>query len=136
MQDPITDQTIERFLYALAYRLNWERVKPEFQDYKHTEEVDFVFANNDLKAAYLEWHQDRDALQTLIHLENARVICNERFYPAYLTKYNTSIAFLQNSISRANTPIHDQGAQMENLLQRIMLVTSRPPHQLVHRMNK
>ena len=123
MQAPTTDQTIERYLHALAYASNWERLKPEFQDYKHTEEWDFVWPDNELRGAYLAWHQDRDALQAFIHLEVARAICNERFYPDYLEKYNTSIVFLQNSISRASTPIH-QSAHIENLLQRIMLVMS------------
>jgi len=123
MQTP-TDQLIERYLYSLAYAHNWERLKSDFQDNAHTQEPVFVEMQNVLIGAYFAWHEDRNALQALIFLEDATDICNERLYTPYLFMYNTSIAFLKECTSRAGTPIHDQDAHIQNLLQRMMLVLS------------
>jgi hypothetical protein len=119
MQAPLTEQTIQDCLNALAYADFRIRIKREFRNLKHTGEWEFVWAENQLRGAYFAWWQNHNALAVLLCLENARVICNERLSPDYLDRYNRAIAFLQESTSRAGTPVHDQGAHIKNLLYRM-----------------
>jgi hypothetical protein len=118
MQAPITEQTIGSCLHKLAYDNNSIRIKPAFQDREHTREWNFVDAGSDLIGAYLAW-QRHNALAALLGLENASVICNERLSRDHLDMYNRAIAFLKDATSRAGTPVHDQGADIKNLLYRM-----------------
>ena len=118
MQAP-TPQTIERYLHELAYASNWDRLKREFIDFEHTQEDAFLSAANNLNGAYLSWFQDRDTGAASLHLENARVICEERLYHNYLQKYNAAVSYFEGMLSRSGTPVHYQDARMQKLILRI-----------------
>jgi hypothetical protein len=111
----LTTQTIEQYLHDLAFDHNWDRIKDEFSGWNHIQSEDFIFAGDDLRGAYFQWAQDRNAEAALTHLENARAICNERLTPAYLLKYNTVVLYFKAMASRAGTPVR-QDAHMRNLL--------------------
>ena len=117
MQAP-TEQTIERYLHDLAYSYNYERLKREFIEFTYTQEPAFRNAAWDLNGAYLSWHQQRDAVAALTHLEKARAICTERLYRDYLRKYNAAVSFFEGMLSRSGTPVQ-QNVHMQNLLLRV-----------------
>ena len=116
-----TAQTIEQYLYDLAFDEIYDRIKNEFNDWDHIHSEAFMFVDDQLTAAYIQWAEHQNALGALTYLESASVICNERLRPAYLLKYNDSVSFLTAESSRASTPVHvaGQGAHMRNLLLRV-----------------
>ncbi len=113
-----TAQTIEQYLYDLAFGDLWQRIEREFLAWEYTHEEAFIFAEDHLRGAYFDWAQDHDALGALSHLDNVRAICNQRLTPAYLLKYNTVVSYFEANASRAGTPVH-QDAHMRNLLLRV-----------------
>jgi cobalamin-dependent methionine synthase I len=113
-----TAQTIEQYLHDLAFGFPWLKIKPEFRKQKYMQEEAFIFADGDLRGAYLMWHQDNDAEAALTCLENASAICNQRLTRAYLLKYNTVVSYFEANASGAGTPVH-QDAHMRNLLLRV-----------------
>jgi hypothetical protein len=114
-----TAQTIEQYLYDLAFDEIYDRIKNEFNDWDHIHSEAFMRADDHLTAAYNQWAQDHNALGALTYLENVSVICNERLQPAYLSKYNDSVSYLTAETSRSSTPVHVQAAHMRNLLLRV-----------------
>ena len=114
-----TAQTIEQYLHDLAYGFPWLKIKPEFNIQKYMQEEAFIFADGDLRGAYLMWHQDNDAEAALTCLENASAICNQRLTDAYKLKYDTVVSYFEGMMSGSGTPVHGQGAHMRNLLLRV-----------------
>ena len=117
MQAP-TPQTIERYLHELAFDSNWERLKREFINFERTQEDAFISAGYALNGAYIRWYHDRDAVAASIHLENARVSCEQRLHHTYLQKYNACVSYFEGMLSRSGTPVH-QDAHMQNLMLRV-----------------
>ncbi len=60
-----TAQTIEQYLYDLAFDHFYDRIKNEFNDWDHIHSEDFYFADGQLTAAYNQWAQDHNALGAL-----------------------------------------------------------------------
>ena len=117
MQAP-TAQTIERYLHDLAFDQPHQRLKREFMDRTYTQQDAFIIADNQLRGAYFDWRDFRNAIATLTQLENAKDICEERLYSEYLSKYNIVVSYLKGRLSRSGTPVQDQGAHLHQLLLR------------------
>jgi hypothetical protein len=121
MEEAPTAQTIEQYLYDLAFDEIYDRIKNEFNDWDHIHSEAFQFADDQLTAAYMQWAEHHNAHGALTYLERVSDICNERLQPAYLSKYNDSVSFLTAESSRASTPVDvdTQGARMQNLILRM-----------------
>ncbi len=111
IQDP-SPQSIQRYLHDLAFDDLWQRIKRDFLDWDHTQEGAFIAAGYNLRSAYYQWHNDRDAFGALNDLDKVRAICNERLTPEYLVMYNTVVSYFEGVNSRSGTPVHDQGVHV------------------------
>jgi hypothetical protein len=61
-----TAQTIEQYLYDLAFDDFYERIEGEFTDWDTIRSEAFRTADNYLTAAYYQWAEDHNALGALI----------------------------------------------------------------------
>jgi hypothetical protein len=87
--------TVERDLRDLAHGPNCDRLKPEFQTWPDTEDLDYEIMNNDLRDAYTSWEHSRDHTTALYHLVNVTEICNERLSLEYLQKHTSSLVYFR-----------------------------------------
>jgi hypothetical protein len=95
------DDLVLTYLRDLAFRPNDTRLRFE---YRTTFDQALGTMNTQLRVAYEDWRDFRDAAVVLDHLESIQATCDQRLNPVCKAQYHRCITMLRAEISRAGTP--------------------------------